>query len=107
MNLRKLKFFLLVAVQIVILVLTGTFTAWAQGVSPQGSKGFNDSGILVTKASAPSTKSLKKKKRGRTKRKTRNPNDGMVHDSVGSQEDVTSQKEVSDQADQTGLNHKK
>jgi hypothetical protein len=96
-----------------ILILFSTILLWPYRVSAggdhsgaKGSEGYYDTHILDDGSSSGSHKALKKKKHHHRKGAKKN-NGNSSQSAIGPQEDVTDQKEVSQQADQTNQHHKK
>lgn len=104
-HMKKTWFWLLVFFISPLFIST---TAWAEKATTSAAdkKGFLESDILGSKNSS-TNKKTKKSTKHKHRKKVYMDQNSNSRDSSGPQEDVTDQREVSDQADQTTQKKKK
>ncbi len=106
---KKTYLFTVFIIPALFLTLRGPQKVFAKASdATQGDGNYYDANILDNGSTPLSKKSNKKKKhRHRKKGSANKNNNGMNQNPKGPQEDVTEQRDVSEQADQSGFKNKK
>jgi hypothetical protein len=106
-NKPNLNYFWIVSIFCLLISLGHPAEAKKEKKSTSDSKGYFDSKLLETTPVPGKKGATKKIKKAHHKTKQKNTQTNSDQNSNGPQEDVTSQKDVSDQADNSGKPQKK